>query len=632
MCGIAGIISRESSDRELRSNQLEAMLGAILHRGPDGHQIWSEGQGYASLAHCRLAILDLSPAGAQPMHLADRRLALVFNGEIYNYVELRRELATSEGVQFEGHSDTEVLLNALCHWGVDSTLKRLVGMFAFALWDGAARTLHLVRDRVGKKPLYYCNDGMRFYFASEIKAFKAAGLAREYTHESVYHYLSLGFVPSPDTIYTGIHEVMPGHRLRVDAKLQVEGTRYWAFPMGDRKHLSLEEATEETEARLIDSVKLRLRSDVPVGVFLSGGIDSGLITAIAAQNSPNPIRTFTVSVASKQFDEALLARQVADRYGTDHHELRLTSDVAELLPVMVNTYDQPFADPSALPTLAIARETSHHVKVVLNGEGGDELFGGYRRHQAAKHFAGLAAWGGNLAFKLASAAAPAMPKPAGFRTPYSFLYRFLNGLDTDPFRRYLAWSTDGFKDSEKRDLFRDRGIGIPPTETYLAERFAHLKGLGPLDHFMNLDFELGMAECLLAKIDRATMAYGLEGRSPFLDHRMVEWAGSIDRRSLLRGPLSKPILRSVARRYLPENLVGAPKRGFDLPMIEWTQKSLRGMAMDLCLSGNGIAADMFDREILRGVLENRAALDAERWAKRVWLLLMLELWGRSARH
>ena len=631
MCGVAGILSSEGAAHPEKRGELAAMLKAIEHRGPDGSGIWQDSRGYVALGHRRLSIVDLSPTGAQPMVTDGGRGALSLNGEIYNYVELRAEL-DSAGCRFHGHSDTEVLLNALRHWGVDKTLPRLVGMFAFAYWDDDAQSLHLVRDRIGKKPLYYFCNRRCFYFASEIKAIKQVReLNLSIDRAALYHYLSLGFVPGPLTIYQNLHEVEPGSHLVIDRQLKTSAGTYWELPTKADKPISLAEASAEAESQLAESIRLRLRADVPVGVFLSGGIDSGLITALAAQQSPRPIQTFTVGISESGFDEASMAREVAERYSTDHHEVRLNPDVGRLIELTARVYDEPFGDPSAIPTLMIASETSRHTKVVLNGEGSDELFGGYRRARAAKLVQQLAPLRATVPTGLLEMMRRLAPAPRSFRTGYSFSYRFMQGLHPDPFIRYLRWSSDGLRDDEKRVLLRDVKGAELSTGSYLAERFSRLETLGPLDHFMTLDLLLGMTDCLLVKLDMATMAYGLEARCPFLDHRLIEWAAGLRRLDLLKASTTKPVLRMLARRYLPDAIVNAPKRGFELPLFDWVGGALYNMVREVCLGSTGILLDICERKQLYALVERRIELDRERWAKVMWLLLMLAMWYQQAR-
>lgn len=621
MCGIAGIYAPRGGEGLVET--VRAMSDALAHRGPDGSGVWGDPRGRCALGHRRLAIIDLGEEGAQPMRSADGRFALTYNGEIYNFKELRAELE-GRGTRFRGHSDTEVLVEAIAAWGVEAALERAVGMFAAALWDLEEGRLWLFRDRAGKKPLYYTLQGGRLWFASEIKGLRrVAGLELNLDREALGHYLGLAYVPAPLTIYREVREVPPGCVMSLDEGLEPRIAPYWRLPVGGGRRVGREEAVEQVEALLDEAVALRLRADVPVGVFLSGGIDSGLITALAARRSAQPVRTFSATFGSSAFDESPLARQVAERYATEHHELRLTPQLDELLPAVAAAYDEPFADPSAIPTYAIAGEAARHVKVVLNGEGSDELFGGYRRHRAVNYFTRVAGPARLLSEAGWRRLHAALPRPRGFRTPYSFLYRFLRGFGAGPYGRYLLWGSDGFTEAEKGALLGD---APPPTEAFLAEQFADLLATDPLSHFMAVDFLSGMADCLLVKVDVATMAHSLEGRSPFLDHRVVEWAAGLDRRDLLHGRESKPILRALARRHLPSDLVGAPKRGFEIPLVEWVHGPLRTMIGDLCLREGGIVLELFDRDGIAALVDGRGEMDDERRAKRLWILLMLALW------
>lgn len=629
MCGIAGVVSTIGDGHELRAKQVSKMMESLAHRGPDGSGMWQDSTGKVCLGHRRLAIIDLSSDGAQPMVASNDRWTITCNGEIYNFLELREELE-SVGAQFRGNSDTEVLLAAVSHWGVDSAIRKTVGMFAFAIWDKKDQILHLARDRSGKKPLYVYAVDNRFYFASEIKAFKSIGtIPLSISQESVYHYLSLGYIPAPLTIYEQVSEASPGYRLQIDSQLRVASFPYWRYPAKDGIELSLQEAVEEADAKLNEAVKLRLRSDVPVGSFLSGGIDSGLITAIAAQHSSTRIKTFTATFENSSFDEAPHARLVAQRYDTEHHELLLNSDLDGLLPRIAAAYDEPFADSSAIPTFAIAEAASSHVKVVLNGEGSDELFAGYRRCMAIKYFSRF-----SKVFRLIprsgwNALGNILPVPTNIRTPYSFFHRFVRGIDTNPYVRYLIWSSDAFSETEKRALLKTSNQQMPATETFLADSFSHLDNLNPLPHFMALDFLLGMADCLLVKMDIATMAHGLEARSPFLDHRLIEWAAGLHQKTLLPGRQNKPILRQLAKRYLPDEVVHAPKRGFEIPLVQWMRDDLYDMTFDACTKERGIVMDIFDRASIRTLLEKKTRIDDERWAKQLYALLMLALWEEN---
>jgi asparagine synthase (glutamine-hydrolysing) len=550
---------------------------------------------------------------------------LVLNGEIYNFVELRGDLER-EGVRFRGHSDTEVLLAAIERWGFEEALRRAAGMFAIALWDGVESRLMLARDRAGKKPLYFAVAGGGFYFASEIKALRdGARLPLSVDGQAIHHYLSLGYVPSLSTAYREVKEVPAGCWMIVDADLTRRVHRYWSLPQAGEEEITADEAIAETERLLGVAVTQRMRADVPVGVFLSGGIDSGLITAMAAQQSATPIRTFTISFDSRTFDEAPLARLVSERYATEHQTIELSPDLDDLLPRVVRAYDEPFADPSAIPTYAVARAASRELKVVLNGEGADELFAGYRRAIAARYLSDFAALAEHVPG--IHALTERLPHPAKFRSPYALAYRGLRGLGLDSMQRFLVWSTDGFSERDKERLYRG-GTRPLPTAEALHELLAPLATRSALDHFMAVDFALSLGDCLLVKMDIATMAHSLEARSPFLDHRVIEWAASLPRRILFSGTTTKPLLRKLAQKYLPPEITTAPKRGFEIPLFDWLTGKLAPMLNDLCLSPTGLLADLFDRREIERIVLRKTSLDDQRWAKCTWILLMLALWDK----
>ena len=606
-------------------------MSALLdHRGPDGRGLWRRDAGDVVLAHRRLAIIDLSDDGAQPMQSSDGRFVLTFNGEIYNYLELKRELTTC-GHQFRTASDTEVLLHAISQWGMHGALTRVTGMFGLALWDEQNQVLSLARDRVGKKPLYYGSTPGGFYFSSEIKALRTVPRMDTSTREeAVWHYLSLTYVPSPLTIYNGIHEVPSGTILTLARSSEPHIVRYWELPGAVRTEaVSFDEAVEAVDNILNQSVEWRLRADVPVGVFLSGGIDSGLLTAMAAGQSAHPVSTFTVGFeGASGFDETGLAQQVANRYGTSHSVVPLKPDLNDLLPKVVAAYDEPFGDPSAVPTFAVSQAAARTMKVVLNGEGADELFGGYRRHMASRYGAILSPALGLLPRKAWKSIWKMIPTPKGFRTPYAFAYRFLRGFTEAPSTRYLKWTSDTFTDEDKSGQMAFSG-SPQPTGLMLDHMMSGFEGLDPLKYFMATDFRIGMQDCLLVKIDIATMAHGLEARSPFLDHRLVEYTASLPGNVLLPGNTSKAILRQLAKRYLPNDLVTAPKRGFELPVTRWMKDDLFEMTRDVCLDRNGVVSSIVPRAHLMALLETDAPVGQERRAKQLWTLLMLGLWDAS---
>jgi asparagine synthase (glutamine-hydrolysing) len=625
MCGIAGILTADHAPASWLCDLTSRMTDRIAHRGPDHAASWNDGA-HVSLGYRRLAILDLSPDGNQPQLARNGRLVLVFNGEIYNFVEMRDELA-GHGVQFRGHSDTEVLLAAIDRWGLEGALGRAAGMFALALWDADAAVLQLARDRAGKKPLYFSRTEHAFFFASEIKALRdGARVPLSVNTEAIHHYLSLGYVPGSRTSYREIEEIAPGSITEIRRGQPPAAKRYWTLPPPDER-ATRTDVEDELERLLTVAVRQRLRADVDVGLFLSGGIDSSLIAALAARESPRPLNVFTVAFDDDAFDESEPAARVAAQVGARHEVLRLTTDARDMLPQIAAAYDEPFGDPSAVPTFAVARAAAARLKVVLNGEGADELFGGYRRQLAIWKLAGVAALA-PLVPGLPQLA-NRLPHPSQSRTPYSFFYRVARGIGASPVDRYIAWSSDGFSESEKHRLMP--GAALPPTAATLAAEAGWPLDRGPVADFMALDFAYGLSDCLLVKMDIATMAHSLEARSPFLDHRIVEWVARLPRRVVFSEPGTKPLLRRLARKFLPADVAAAPKRGFEIPLQRWTTGELHPMIADLCLDPNGIIVSLMDRRAVSEFVDRRWPMDAERWAKCAWFLLMLALWDRSCR-
>jgi asparagine synthase (glutamine-hydrolysing) len=627
MCGIAGVFSAAPGNTEELSRRVMWMIGLLTHRGPDDHGLWTDPVGRLVLGHCRLAIIDVTQEGHQPMISKCGRYVISLNGEIYNFLELKSELE-GLGAKFRGHSDTEVLLAGISEWGIRRTLDKLIGMFAFALWDELEQCLFLVRDRIGKKPLYYLETSKALYFASEIKALRS--LKRDNLQldtASLHHYLTCGYVPSPHTIYKEILEIPPAHYAMFDSNMKFVCRRYWSLEWQPKSTESEREISDQVEELLKNSVKMRLRSDVPIGCFLSGGIDSGLTVAFASRCSPKRLVTLTVSVEDDTVDESQFAETVAERYETEHHVINICQDIATDLPKIVAAYDEPFADPSAIPSYLISREARKYVKVIINGDGGDEILGGYRRHQAIYLLTKSSLALNAIPKKFLAYIIQKLPVPTEFRSTYAFIHRFLRGLNGDPFNRYIAWCMDGFDEEEKSSLWiKESAPILEPTSLLLASRFINLQELGQVDHFMALDLLLNLSDCLLVKMDIATMAHGLEARSPFLDHRLAEYASTLLPQIKLNGFRTKPILRKIAKKYLPNDVAKAPKRGFEIPLIKWLREDLSDMVYDVCLSSNNIILNLFSRKYVEDLLSGRLILDPGRWANRVWILFMLGLW------
>lgn len=615
MCGIAGIWGRPDQAR------LRVMAAALAHRGPDDEGYWTQPSAGVGLANRRLSIIDL-PGGRQPIANEDGTVVTVFNGEIYNYRELRDEL-TARGHTFQSASDTEVIVHLYEELGPDLT-TRLRGMFALAVWDDRQRQLLLARDRAGKKPLYYAQSPGEFRFASEIKALVAVQDGPlDIDRQALLDYLAWMVVPAPRTIYRQLKMVLPGHVLIVRDREVIESRPYWRLEYEPKTRLSEQDAVERVDGLLREAVRLRLRSDVPVGIFLSGGIDSGLITAMAAQEAGQPVKTLSIGFEEGAFDERPLARLVADRYGTEHHELVVRPDARALLPRIAAAYDQPFADSSAIPSYCVAEAARPLVKVVLNGDGGDEVFAGYRRHVAAWLESG-ARW---LPQGIWRAAAGHLPRPRSFRTAYAFLHRLARGLSLSPQERYLAWAVDGMTAETVEGLAgSDWWRGLEPPSRVAGDA----AGIG-LDAMLARDFGVVLPNELLVKMDIATMAHGLEARSPLLDHVLVEAVARFPEGSKLHGFRTKPLLRRLASRYLPSAVCRAPKRGFEIPRLEWLRGPLREMRDDVILSRSGLLGELFARDRLEGFVRGGAGLDPARWATQVWILLMLGLWDAIRR-
>jgi len=626
MCGIAGIWGNCSTSR------LAGIAQALAHRGPDEEGVWVSPHGDFGLAHRRLCIIDPS-SGHQPIANESGRIITAFNGAIYNYVELRDELI-AQGHAMRTSGDTETIVHLFEQHGIDF-VQRLRGMFAIALWDDDARTLVLVRDRVGQKPLYYAQSASEFIFASEIKGVVAAmSEAVQLDNEALSAYFAWGVVPGPRTIYRQIQSVEPGELIVVRDRRIVRRERYWQPRFVPKEPITRREAVERVDAMLAEAVRLRLRADVPIGAFLSGGIDSGLITAMAATHHSRRLATITVGFEGSTLDERPLARMVAQHYGTDHHELVVRPSVMDDLPAIAQAFDQPFADSSAIPSFIIARATRSQVKVALNGDGGDELFAGYRRYVAGQLLATAGRVGGPWLQPMARFLAARLPAPRQFRTGYAFLHRWIRGAAEDPVTRYLQWTSDGWTTNELGALSRNGFDGrVHQDERPWVDRLATLamsngSELGVVDRMMAADFATVLPYDLLVKMDIACMAHGLEGRSPFLDHELIEQVMRFPERVKLNGLTTKPILRELARRYLPESVSRAPKRGFEVPLGEWLKCELRSLAHDLLLSRNGLLDSLFKRSRLEQLLHVVDRPDPARWSRQVWILLMLGLWDR----
>jgi asparagine synthase (glutamine-hydrolysing) len=649
MCGIAGLLTTRRLDEAV----LRHMGDAIAHRGPDDSGIWSDAQVGVGLAHRRLAIVDLSPSGHQPMLSADGRFVLNYNGEIYNHGELRRELEARghapEG-GWRGHSDTETLLEAIAAWGLEAALGKAVGMFALALWDRRERRLHLVRDRFGEKPLYYGWAGGDFLFGSELKALKAhPGFDAAIDRRALGLYAARTHVPAPWSIYQGIFKLEPASILSLTPEAAgrpltappgegerdgVRLTRYWSYRDVVRHGLAEpiageSEALDALDRALSDAVRGQSMADVPVGAFLSGGIDSSTVCALYQRHSNSKIRTFSIAFEQAAFNEADYAREVAAHLGSVHSEHLVTvREAREVIPLLPAIYDEPFADSSQIPTFLVSRFARGEVKVALTGDGGDELFGGYNRHfQAPRLWQQLRRVPRPL--RAAAAASLGLVPERWWHQAAGLLpasHRYLGGKARKALR--LAGSADGFDDIYA--AFLDQWSGEP----------SPVVGAGDGASGLDLDLGDGAADALrvmygdavgylpddiLCKVDRASMAISLETRVPFLDHRVAEVAARIPLELKLRGPAGKYVLRQLLYRHLPERLFNRPKAGFAVPVGDWIRGPLRGWAEELLdparLAGEGwFDAGAVRRRWADHLSGRRDSTDA------LWAVLMFQAW------
>ena len=624
MCGIAGQARADGGPVDPAT--IVAMCRAQRHRGPDSRGIHI-GPG-AGLGIQRLRVIDLE-TGDQPVYNEDRDVAVVLNGEIYNFAELRRRLRAA-GHRLASRGDSEVIAHLYEQHGLDC-LRHLHGMFAFALWDQRRRRLLLARDRVGKKPLFYSLRGGVLSFASELRALlQDPGVERRIDPAAIDAYLAFGYVPAPLSAYAGVRKLPPAHLL-VFERGALRRERYWRLdyaakrPVGD-----LGELHEEIRARLRASVARRLVADVPVGAFLSGGIDSSAVVATMAECSPHPVRTFSIGFAGVADDELPRARLVARRFGTEHRELVVEPDAVELLPRLVRHYGEPFGDHSALPCFHLAALAREHVTVALNGDGGDESFAGYQRYSSNLLAARLEALPEPLRRRLAAAAAGAARGPAGDGRARRAL-RFLSRLDGGREQRYLA-QVCVFGAGERRRLYAPAlaaETAACRSEELLLEPWREADGAELLDRLLAVDAGVYLPGDLLTKIDVATMASSLEARSPFLDPELMQLAASLPPALKARGTHRKVALRGALRGIVPDPVLDGPKRGFELPVAAWLRGELHGFAREVLL-------DRASRE--RGWLRPGAVADllaahragAADHGRRIWALLMLELWARSA--
>lgn len=639
MCGIAGFLAGpalRSSPDQLKSIA-NAMDLSLEHRGPDGHDVWIDADAGAVLVHRRLAIVDLSPAGHQPMHSADGRYVISYNGEVYSHLAIRADIEAT-GHTFRGHSDTEVILEAVARYGVAATAARLIGMFAFAIWDKKDRTLTLVRDRLGIKPVYWTKIDGLFAFASELKALRQhPGWTPRIRPEAVASFMRHNYIPAPHTIYQGVFKLEPGMILTLPWGGEPLQEKFWDARKiaidGIRNPLKESDGalTDRLEALLIDAVGKRMMADVPLGAFLSGGIDSSTVVALMKAANSGPVKTFSIGFEQAAFNEAHHAAAIARHLGTDHTELTVTSrEALDVVPRLADMFDEPFADSSQIPTYLVSAMTRKHVTVALSGDGGDELFAGYNRYQlTSRSWRLLSLMPGFARNAVASALtsqaterwdklATRLPRnlaPPQFGDKVHKAASVLTLNDADAIYRRLVshWEPGELMPSVAE-------VDGPLQDLSIREDFPDL-----LDRMQFLDLVTYLPDDILTKVDRCSMAIALEARVPLLDHRVVELVWRLPHSAKIRGSVTKWLLRQVLYRHVPRELVERPKMGFGVPLAEWLRGPLRDWAENLLSEKRLAETGLFDVALIRRYWSEHLS-GSRNWQYLLWDLLMFESW------
>ena len=648
MCGIAGYVSPKPLDARA---VIEAMCNRLAHRGPDASGVWLDPSAGLAMGHRRLAIIDLSPSGEQPMMSASGRYVIVFNGEVYNFEALRTEISRARNAghkPWRGTSDTEVVLEAIETWGFEEALKKFLGMYAFALWDRRDRKLFLVRDRMGEKPLYYGMAGSSFVFGSELKALRAfPGVDFEINRQALSAFFQFSYVPTPLSIYRGVRKLVPGSY--IIASVAPNGTvvvgepiRYWMFPDASRDERAREfeamddkQLTDELQTRLSRTVHRQMVADVPLGAFLSGGIDSSLIVSLMQAQSRHRIRTFTIGLTDHSLNEAPYAKMVAQHLGTDHTEFYVdATTAASVIPRLSQIYDEPFADSSGIPTFLVSQLARQHVTVSLSGDGGDELFAGYPRYQFCqdlwRRLAKFPRWSRDIISTALTSLSPCAWDHAFNFVLSNSQRQQVNGHRMHRLARVL-WA-DTFDELYVRMISQwheEDGLVLGSEGQNGKAVHEWRDGNEPvLKRMRRFDLEQYLPDDLLTKVDRASMHVSLESRSPFLDHEIVQFAWTLPERALVREGQGKWILRQLLDRYVPRTLVERPKAGFAIPVSHWLRAELKEWAEYLLNEQTLRTQGYLDPEPIRRMWQEHCSGKYDRHTY-LWNVLMFQAWLQS---
>lgn len=637
MCGIAGGVWSQG-EKGLSREELHRMTDAISHRGPDDEGHWiaapktnqsvingTPSPGVA-LGFRRLSIIDLT-TGHQPLGNEDGTIQIVFNGEIYNYPQLRHRLEGSSH-QFRTSSDTETIVHLYEDLGTEC-FSHLNGMFALAIWDGRNDRLVLARDRMGKKPLYYTVKNGSLYFSSELKCLMTLPeMSREIEPGAIDLFLTYQYIPHPHSIYKGIYKLPPGH-FAVYERDELRIEKFWSVDWSHEIVIDQPTASEQLRTLLADAVRIRLRSDVPLGAFLSGGIDSSLIVAIAQKQLDTPIQTFSIGFSEADFDETHFAKMVADHVGTKHERFEVTPDAMHILDQLVNHYDEPFGDSSAIPTWYLSEMTRKHVTVALSGDGGDELFGGYERYRALKLSGQLQSWL-PVSWLNQSWLMRRLPDSNARRSLLRRVRRFCEALGQPPIERYMNW-IQIFGEASRLDLYQESFIESLPDRnpvSFLADAWRNAGKRDLVSCASAADLQTYMPCDLMTKVDIASMAHSLEARQPMLDYRLVEWAASLPSHLKLRGKRGKCLLMDTYKDLLPQAIWHRAKMGFGVPIAKWFKTTLRDRTYDALLGSDAKCHAYFRREAIQSLVDEHMSGRGNQ-AYRLWNLLFLELWLRN---
>ena len=620
MCGIVGLV--RSDGKSVDEALLTRMCTSISHRGPDDDGFYFNGP--VGLGMRRLSIIDVA-GGHQPIHNQDRTAWIVYNGEVYNYLELREKLEKL-GHKFYTNSDTEAIIHAYDQYGADCP-KHLRGMFAFAIWDERTQELLLARDRVGKKPLLYAQVNGQLVFGSEfIALLQHPDVSREIDPHAIDQYLSFMCVPAPLTAYKSIRKLEPGHTLRW-RKGEIKTERYWLPNFSNKLKISEEEAGERTIEILREAVRIRLMSEVPLGAFLSGGIDSSAVVALMSEESSERVKTFSIGFEEQDFSELHHARRVAEHIGAEHHEFIVKPDALEVLPILVEHYGEPYADSSAVPTYYVSRETRKHVTVALNGDGGDESFAGYDRYIAMMVTEQYRKVPAPIRESLIKQAVNLIPTSTSARNRVASAKRMLEAVSLPKANRYMHWVST-FNERAKIPLYSDsfrREAADANATAVIDAWFSRANGASIVDTALLTDLMTYLPNDLLVKVDIASMAVSLEARSPFLDHHVIEFAASLPAQMKLRRFTTKYVLKRVLKQLLPKENLHRRKMGFGVPIGHWFRGKMQPFLREVLLSEKALRRGLFRREAIEGLIEDHVGCKRD-YAHQLWTLLMLELW------